>query len=109
MARDCLHPVMLYSHVGTHSLQRALLFVYHLFRRTPSRRPTPPRRCKTGPWLRHRPRLKRSVAACFTPSHLFRRVYYFNSVAVNLRSIKDAIFKTRTDILGSEKQAVAPV
>lgn len=35
MARDCLHPVMLYSHVGTHSLQRALLFVYHLFRRTP--------------------------------------------------------------------------
>lgn len=75
MARDCLHPVMLYSHVGTHSLQRALLFVYHLFRRTPSRRPTLPRRSKTGPWLRHRPRLKRSVAACFMPSHLFRRVY----------------------------------
>lgn len=55
MARDCLHPVMLYSHVGTHSLQRALLFVYHLFQPTPSRRPTAPRRCKTGPWLRHRP------------------------------------------------------
>lgn len=107
MARDCLHPVMLYSHVGTHSLQRALLFVYHLFRRTP----TPSRRCKTGPWLCHRPWLKRSVAACFTPSHLFRCVYYFNSIAVNLQSIKDAIFKIRTDVLGnaSEKQGVAPV
>lgn len=70
MARDCLHPVMLYSHVGTHSLQRALLFVYHLFRRTPpSRCPKPFCRFKTGPRLHHRPWLKRSVAACFTPSH----------------------------------------
>lgn len=49
MARDCLHPVMLYSHVGTHSLQRALLFVYHLFRWTPSRRPTPPVAVKPAP------------------------------------------------------------
>lgn len=49
MARDCLHPVMLYSHVGTHSLQRALLFVYHLFPRTPSRCPKPFCWFKTGP------------------------------------------------------------
>lgn len=27
MARDCLHPVMLYSHVGTHTLSSAVSFV----------------------------------------------------------------------------------
>lgn len=75
MARDCLHPVMLYSHVGTHSLQPSLLFVYCLFPRTPSLCPKPPCCWKTEPWLRHRHRLKRSAAACFTPSRCCKCVY----------------------------------
>lgn len=37
MVRDCLHPVMLHGHVGTHThtLQRALLSVHLLCQRTP--------------------------------------------------------------------------
>lgn len=87
MARDCLHPVMLYSHVGAHSLQRPLL----CFSRTPSLCPRPPRCWRTGPRLRHGHRLKGSVAACFTPSRCCKCVCYFNSVAAQLRSTKEAL------------------
>lgn len=102
MARDCLHPVMLVSHVGTQSLQHSLLLVDRLFLQTPN----------LGPWLRHRPSLRRSVAACFTASPQCKCVCYFNSVAVQLWSTKEAVgavpelvtTQTRRDVFGNWRQ-----
>lgn len=85
MVRDCLHPVMLHSHVGshadthTHTLQHALLSVHHLFQWTPLLLPQPPCCFKNWPLIASSSVVEKLFAVALK-HHIFRILCHFNHI-----------------------------